>query len=92
MRGTSDPVHFVGYSMGGLIIRAYLQKYRPQHLGRVVMLGTPNQGSEVADAIRHFWLYRRFYGPAGQELITDQTAFAHLFDRPVLRLADWPQK
>ena len=65
-------VHFAGYSMGGLLIRAYLAKYKPVNLGRVVMLGTPNHGSEVADFLRKNWAYRKFYGPAGQELTTDQ--------------------
>jgi pimeloyl-ACP methyl ester carboxylesterase len=62
--------HFVGFSMGGLVIRAYLHRHRPGNLGRVVMLGTPNNGSEVADALRHWWLYRKIYGPAGQQLVT----------------------
>ena len=54
----SGKVHFVGYSMGGLLIRAYLHRYRPANLGRVVMVGTPNQGSEVADLLRYFPPYR----------------------------------
>lgn len=63
-------LHFVGYSMGGLLIRAYLARYRPAHLGRVVMIGTPNRGSEVADFLKPLALYRWLYGPAGQELGT----------------------
>lgn len=66
------PLHFVGYSLGGLVTRAYIAKHRPPNLGRVVMVGTPNHGSEVADFLRKnayapsFW----FYGPAGEQLIT----------------------
>lgn len=74
-------LHFVGYSMGGLLIRALLKRYRPHNLGRVVMFGTPNHGSEVADFVKKWPLYRRFYGPAGQQLITDQTEIAALFDK-----------
>ncbi|MES2985244.1 MAG: alpha/beta fold hydrolase [Pseudomonadota bacterium] len=72
-------VHLVGYSMGGLVIRACLHRYKPQNLGRVVMIGTPNQGSEVADFLRDIKLYRLLYGPAGQQLVTDQSGFVHHF-------------
>src|SRR5262249_15575977 len=64
------PVHFVGHSMGGLLARVYVAKFRPPKLGRVVMLGTPNGGSEVADLLHHLALYRAWYGPAGQQLTT----------------------
>ena len=64
------PLHFVAYSMGGLVTRAYLAKHRPDQLGGVVMLGTPNGGSEVADLLSGSRLYRAFYGPAGLELTT----------------------
>jgi pimeloyl-ACP methyl ester carboxylesterase len=65
------PIHFIGHSMGGLLARVYLAKHRPAQLGRVVMLGTPNGGSEVADLLKGFFLYRRLYGPAGQQLTTN---------------------
>jgi pimeloyl-ACP methyl ester carboxylesterase len=65
-------VHFVAHSMGGLLARAYIAQYRPARLGHVVMLGTPNGGSEVADLLKRFALYRAFYGPAGQQLVTER--------------------
>lgn len=61
-------VNYVGYSMGGILVRALINKYPPKKLGRVVQLGAPNHGSEVADFLKNNWLYRFFYGPAGQQL------------------------
>jgi pimeloyl-ACP methyl ester carboxylesterase len=75
----SGKLHFVGYSMGGLLIRSYLKKYRPKNLGRVVMIGTPNKGSEVADFLKNFFLYKMLYGPAGQQLITMQENFSKIY-------------
>ncbi|WFU19627.1 alpha/beta fold hydrolase [Bradyrhizobium sp. CB3481] len=63
-------VHFVCHSMGGLLARVYIARHRPEALGRVVMLGTPNSGSEIADRLGHLRLYRAFFGPAGQQLGT----------------------
>ncbi len=74
-----DKLHFVGYSMGSLLIRAYLKNHFPKNLSRVVMLGPPNQGSEVADRIQNFFLYKWLYGPAGQQLITNQENFKKIF-------------
>ena len=64
------PVHFVCHSMGGLLARVYIARHRPERLGRVVMLGTPNSGSEIADRLKNFGPYRAFFGPAGQQLGT----------------------
>jgi triacylglycerol esterase/lipase EstA (alpha/beta hydrolase family) len=61
-------VNFIGFSMGGLLVRGIIAKHRPENLGRVVLLGTPNKGSEVADFLRNNYLYKTFFGPAGQQL------------------------
>src|SRR5262249_10934198 len=66
------PIHLVGHSMGGLLARVYVNKYRPEQLGRVVMLGTPNGGSEVADLLKDLAIYRTVFGPAGLQLTTEQ--------------------
>lgn len=78
-RQVQGRMYFIGYSMGGLVIRAYLCKYMPDNMGRVVMIGTPNHGSEVADVLQRRWLYRTCYGPAGQQLITALPEAERLF-------------
>jgi len=82
---TPQPVHFVGYSIGGLLIRQLLAAYRPPTLGRVVMLGTPHQGSEVADFLVKYpiarELYHKFFGIAGAELTT--TVVKQNFQQPI---------
>jgi pimeloyl-ACP methyl ester carboxylesterase len=65
-------IHFVGHSMGGLLARLYVAKYRPARLARVVMLGTPNGGSELADLLMGLSIYRVIFGPAGLQLSTAQ--------------------
>jgi pimeloyl-ACP methyl ester carboxylesterase len=76
-------IHFVAHSMGGLLARVYLARYRPARLGRVVMLGTPNGGSEIADRLKHLFAYRAFFGPAGQQLGTVRDATLNTMLPPV---------
>ena len=72
--GQVGRLHFVTHSMGGLVARGVITRHRPANLGRVVMLGTPNGGSEVADLLHRLLPYRLFFGPAGAELTTRRTA------------------
>lgn len=65
-------VHFVGYSMGGILVRGIVHKFPPVHLGRIVQLAPPNHGSEVADFLKDNRLYAAIYGPAGQQLTTKE--------------------
>jgi triacylglycerol lipase len=67
-------VHFVTHSMGGIVTRAYIGKYRPRSLGRVVMLSPPNGGSEIVDVLADRWWFRTFVGPAAVELGTAQSS------------------
>lgn len=66
------PLHFVGHSMGGLIIRAMIERRHPDHLGRVVMLGTPNSGSEIADMLQRVRLAPIVMRNAAPALLTER--------------------
>lgn len=60
-------IHFVGHSLGGLIVRQYLQRHSVPAGSRLVMLSPPNQGSELVELLMKVPLYRWITGPAGQE-------------------------
>ncbi|MCS5712651.1 alpha/beta fold hydrolase [Candidatus Berkiella aquae] len=63
-------IHFVTHSMGGLVARHLLHKLPLEKVQRIIMLGPPNQGSEVADFVYAYKLFRAFYGPALEEMTT----------------------
>jgi pimeloyl-ACP methyl ester carboxylesterase len=63
-----DTVHFVTHSLGGILVRQYLSTQDIPELGRVVMLGPPNQGSLAADRLRAAPGYDWLNGPAGRQL------------------------
>nr|WP_321464573.1 alpha/beta fold hydrolase [uncultured Desulfobulbus sp.] len=65
-------VHVVTHSMGGILLRSYWQRRRPQQLARVVMLSPPNQGSELVDVLARFAWFRLMFGPAGSQLGTGE--------------------
>ncbi|MCH2547951.1 MAG: hypothetical protein MK052_10135 [Alphaproteobacteria bacterium] len=56
-------VHFVCYSLGCLVTRGIIEQHRPANLGRVVMMGPPNQGSELADYLKHHTISNWLLGP-----------------------------
>ncbi len=72
-------VNFIGYSLGGVVLRVLFNQYRPQCMGRVVQIGTPNKGSEVADHYKNSKFFGWLLGPIIKELVTDQEHVKHLF-------------
>lgn len=67
-------VHFVGHSLGGLIIRAYLAENAVRQRGRVVLIGTPNKGTPLVDAFQDSW-WLALAGPTARALGTDPGSF-----------------
>jgi alpha-beta hydrolase superfamily lysophospholipase len=47
-RVPGETVHFVGHSLGGVLICALLERSLPARTGRVVCLGSPLKGSKTA--------------------------------------------
>ena len=65
-------IHFVTHSLGGILVRYYLQEHSIDQLGRIVMLAPPNQGSEVADELRQFTWFEELLGPSAVVLGTGE--------------------
>lgn len=70
-----EEINFVVHSMGGLVVRAYLQQECDPRIHRMVMLGVPNRGAHLADRLKENVLFRSILGPAGQQLISATDGF-----------------
>lgn len=63
-------IHFVAHSMGCLVALQLLSANSITNHGRAVFIAPPYRGSEVADLMQQWPLYRLMFGPAGQQLTT----------------------
>ena len=82
----SGRIHFVGHSMGGLVIRQLLGERYTNKVGRIVMLGTPNHGSEIIDFNMSTpivsTIFDMLFGPAAHQLGTKDNPYLEQLASP----------
>ncbi len=62
-------VHFVGHSLGGLVIRALFHQYPQQPPGRIVTLGAPHRGNHPARILARAAIGRAITGRSVAQLV-----------------------
>jgi pimeloyl-ACP methyl ester carboxylesterase len=73
------PISFVGHSLGNLVVRRWMALADERdrgRLNRMVMLGAPNQGSELARMASRVWVLAALSNGAARELVVDWPAVA----------------
>lgn len=68
----NDEITILAHSMGGLVTRLYLNKYKPERKIKVITLGTPHQGSLVAKKINRIFLLGSILGSATEAGLTKE--------------------
>lgn len=70
----AEQLDLVGYSLGGLVVLRMLDEFEDVPPGRVVLLGSPVNGSAVAEKAAARRVFRPLVGQAGSAL---EAGFAH---------------
>ncbi|MCX7420450.1 MAG: alpha/beta fold hydrolase [Planctomycetia bacterium] len=85
-----ETLHIVAHSMGGIVTRAYMsQPNSDARLKRLVMIGSPNSGAELADLLSDNMnlVFKPMLGPAGQQLVTDPDGLIARLPTPICDFA-----
>ena len=64
-----SPLHLVGHSLGGLVILRALHEQADLVSGRIVLLGSPVQGSVIAQRVNRYRLSRWLIGRSGEQAL-----------------------
>lgn len=79
-----EEINFVAHSLGNLVVRHYLGDHtRPEagqapdpRIRRIVMLGPPNQGAQMAEALGEYRLFHAVAGASASQLGRDWKKFS----------------
>ena len=82
-----DEIHLVAHSLGGLVVRKWCQDYSDPRVKRLVMIGTPHCGAELADMLQRNWIFRGVFGPSGQQLVANPEGYIGQLARPAMEFA-----
>ena len=82
-----EQIHLIGHSMGGLVVRRWSQQYSDPRMKRLVMIGTPNSGAEIASMLQKNLLFQLILGPSGQQLVADPEEFISTLPLPTMEFA-----
>ena len=82
-----EHIHLIGHSMGGLVVRRWCQQYSDPRMKRLVMIGTPNSGAEIASMLKKNLLFQLILGPSGQQLVADPEEFISTLPLPTMEFA-----
>lgn len=75
-------LHYVTHSLGGILVRAHLERAPPGNLGRVVLIAPPNRGSEIVDVLGDSALFEAVFGPTAPLLGTDEASLPNRIGPP----------
>jgi hypothetical protein len=70
----AERISFVGHSLGNLVVRSWMAQARApdlERVERVVMLGPPNHGSDLAKMASKVWLLAALSDGAARDLVID---------------------
>lgn len=79
-------LNFVTHSFGGIVARAYIARFAPPNLGRVVSFAPPNHGTEYVDVFSNWRLFQSIMGPAALTLSTQPSSPPHQLPPPTFEL------
>jgi pimeloyl-ACP methyl ester carboxylesterase len=90
-----DEIHFVCHSLGNLVVRRYLgEAHQPQprwltdpRIKRMVMLGPPNRGAELAVRLKNNDLLALVFGPSAKQLAREWDQTQKLLATPAFPFA-----
>lgn len=75
-------IHFATHSMGGILVRYYLQHNEVSNIGNVVMIAPPNKGTPLAELFADTDWIKSNSGPAKAQLASTEDSWVNQLAAP----------